>query len=228
MICFVDMAHPALLADPERRQEHLGHRLNIALRLQRLAGVPCLYQHYPALDRAFVRRWGLRALVLSGIPSHWRAYDWETFAPLADLLRDPAVPILGVCGGSQVIGKLLGAPVTRLGRAQPGAADDAGYMPGWRKEMGFLPLDIAARDPLFAGLGPRPTMYLRHGRAVKAVPERCTLLASRPTCRVQAFRRDDAPVYGVQFHPELYTDEYPDGRRVLTNFFALADLAPQH
>lgn len=227
MICFVDMAHPALLADPERRQMHLGHRLSIALRLQEIAGVPCLYQHYSAIDRAFVRRWQLRALVLSGIPSHWRAYDWDTFAPLDELLRDPEVPILGICGGSQVIGRLLGAPVTRLGRVQPGEADDQRYMPGWRKEIGFLPLDIEADDPLFVGLGPRPMMYLFHGRAVKAVPADCTLLASRLTCQVQAFRRDNAPIYAVQFHPELYTDEHPDGRRLLGNFFALAGL-PLH
>jgi GMP synthase-like glutamine amidotransferase len=38
---------------------------------------------------------------------------------------------------------------------------------------------------------------------------------------VQAFRRDGALVYGVQFHPELFTDEHPDGRRLLANFFGL-------
>ena len=163
MIGFVDLAHPDFLADPARRQAHLGHRLNIALRLQEIAGIPCLYQHYSAIDRTFVRRWGLRALVLSGIPSHWRAYDWATFAALDALIREPEVPILGICGGSQVIGRLLGAPVTLMGRLQPGEADTGTYMVGWRKEVGFLPLDIAAADPLFAGLGPNPELYLYHG-----------------------------------------------------------------
>ncbi len=227
MIGFVDLAHPDFLADPARRQAHLGRRLDVALRLQEIAGTPCLYQHYSAIDRAFVRRWGLRALVLSGIPSHWRAYDWATFAPLAALIREPEVPILGVCGGSQVIGRLLGAPVTLMGRLQPGEADTGSYMTGWRKEIGFLPLDIETADPLFAGLGPHPELFLFHGRATKAVPQGCTLLASRPTCRVQAFRRDDAPIYAIQAHPELYDDAHPDGRQLLANFFALAGIAPQ-
>ena len=222
MICYVDMAHELLLTDPARREQHLGRRLNTALRLQELAGVPCLYQPYRALDRAFVRRWGLRALVLSGIPSHWRSYDWAQFAGLAELLHDRETPILGMCGGGQVIGRLLGAQVLRLGRTQPGEADDGGYMPGWRKELGFLPLDLLAPDPLFADLPAAPQVFLAHGRALKATPPGCTLLATRPTCRIQAFRLDDTPIYGVQFHPELYTDDYPDGRRILANFFALA------
>lgn len=224
MICYVDMAHELLLADPSRREQHLGRRLNTALRLQDLAGVPCLYQGYRAIDRAFVRRWGIRALVLSGIASHWRSYDWTQFAGLAELLHDRETPIMGMCGGGQVLGQLLGAPVLRLGRTQPGEADNSGYMPGWRKEMGFLPLDLVAPDPLFADLPATPQVFLAHGRALKATPPGCTLLATRSTCRIQAFRLDATPIYGVQFHPELYTDDYPDGRQILTNFFALAGI----
>jgi GMP synthase-like glutamine amidotransferase len=227
MICYVDMAHPDLLADPERRGPHLARRLDTALRLQEIAGVPCLYQGYRAIEPAFVRRWGLRALVLSGIPSHWRAYDWGEFGGLVEIIRAGDVPILGMCGGAQVIGKLLGAPVTRLGRLPPGEADAGEYMPGWRKEWGFLPVETVAPDPLFAGLGARPVMFLAHGRALKAIPPGCTLLATTPTCRIQTFRLDGTRVYGVQFHPELYTDEHPDGRRLLANFFALAGFSVQ-
>lgn len=225
MIGYIDMAHALWLADPARREAHLGRRLGVALRLEGIAGVPCLYRHYRAIDRAFVRRWGLRALVLSGIPSHWRRYDWAEFSGLAEVLRDRDVPILGMCGGGQVLGRLLGAPVARLGRLPEGEADEGAYMPGWRKEWGFLPLDLLAPDPLFAGLPAAPTVFLAHGRALKATPPGCTLLASRPTCRIQAFRLDGTAIYGVQFHPELYTDEHPDGRAILANFFTLAGLA---
>ena len=225
MICYVDMAHPLLLDDPARRQQHLGQRLDTALRLQAIAGVPCLYQHYRNIDRDFVRRHGIRALILSGIGSHWRQYDWGEFAGLADLLRAADTPILGMCGGHLVIGHLLGAIVARLGRLQGGEADGGDYMPGWRKEWGFLPIDIVVADPLFAGLGEQPVMYLAHGRALKAAPPGYSLLASRPTCHIQAIRRDGYPIYGVQFHPELFTDEYPAGRRLLANFLALAGVA---
>ena len=223
MLCYVDMAHPLVLADPERGREHLGGRLQTALRLQEIAGRPCLYQHYSTVDRRFVAAYGIRALVLSGIGSHWRQYDWRGFAGLAEIARAGDVPILGICGGHLVLGHLLGAIVTRLGRTA-GVAEEgaAGYMPGWRKEWGFLPVDVVAPDPLFADLGARPMMRFAHGRALRTPPPDCTLLATRPDCRVQAFRRAGTLVYGVQFHPELFSDEYPEGRGLLANFFGLA------
>lgn len=226
MLGFIDMAHPLLLGDPERREQHLGRRLAVAQRLQALAGRPCLYQHYRSITPAFVQQWGLQALVLSGIPSHWRQYDWAEFAGLKTLLCEGTMPILGVCGGAQVIGKLLGAPVLRIGRLPAHETTETGYMPGWRKEWGFLPLDLLTADPLLAGLPPHPELLLAHGRALKALPPSCTLLASRPTCQVQIFRLDGTRIYGVQAHPELYTPEYPAGRTLLHNFFTLAGLHP--
>lgn len=225
MICYVDMVHPLALDDPERRRRHLGQRLDTALRLQAIAGVPCLYQHYRAIGPDFVRRHRLRALVLSGIPSHWRQYDWAEFAGLAAILRAGETPTLGMCGGHLVMGHLLGAIVTRLGRLRADEDDSGAYMPGWRKEWGFRPIDLDVPDPLFDGLGARPAMFLAHGRALKAAPPGYAPLASTPTCAIQAIRRDGYPIYGVQFHPELFDDEHPAGRRLLANFFALAGIA---
>jgi anthranilate/para-aminobenzoate synthase component II len=30
------------------------------------------------------------------------------------------------------------------------------------------------------------------------------------------------PLFGVQFHPELFDDEHPYGRRIIENFLALS------
>ena len=222
MLCFVDMAHPLVLADPEHARDHLGKRLQTTLLLQEIAGQPCLYQHYTTVNRRLIAEHDIRALILSGIGSHWRQYDWRSFAPLAELARAGDLPILGICGGHLVLGSLLGALVTRIGRSVEPDASAPGYMPGWRKEWGFLPIDIVAPDPLFANLGPTPTMRYAHARALRTVPPGCTLLATRPECRVQAFRRDGTLVYGVQFHPELSTADHPAGRRLLANFLTLA------
>jgi hypothetical protein len=40
---------------------------------------------------------------------------------------------------------------------------------------------------------------------------------------IEAMRHRTRPLYGVQFHPERYTDDHPDGRAILANFFRLAD-----
>ena len=54
------------------------------------------------------------------------------------------------------------------------------------------------------------------------LPPEFRLLASNDCCRLQAMGHLRRPLYGVQFHPELYTDYYPDGRQILRNFFAMA------
>ncbi len=42
---------------------------------------------------------------------------------------------------------------------------------------------------------------------------------------IPAMRHRARPLYGLQFHPERYTDAHPDGRTILANFFRLAGLA---
>ena len=57
---------------------------------------------------------------------------------------------------------------------------------------------------------------------VKELGPDLRLLAISRDCRVQAFVHRSRPVYGTQFHPETPLKAYPDGFRVLRNFFRLA------
>jgi GMP synthase (glutamine-hydrolysing) len=45
--------------------------------------------------------------------------------------------------------------------------------------------------------------------------------ASNETCPIQAMQHEEKPLFGVQFHPELFDQEHPDGRQVLENFLNL-------
>jgi GMP synthase-like glutamine amidotransferase len=47
-------------------------------------------------------------------------------------------------------------------------------------------------------------------------------LADSEACRIQAIRHASRPLYGVQFHPERYSQRHPDGRTIMANFFGLA------
>ncbi len=59
----------------------------------------------------------------------------------------------------------------------------------------------------------------------KSLPPHFVATASNETCPIQAMQHTDRPLFGVQFHPELFDEAHPDGRRVLENFLKL-ELAP--
>ena len=46
------------------------------------------------------------------------------------------------------------------------------------------------------------------------------MIATSEACVVQALQARDAPIFGTQFHPELYDDAHPDGAAMLRAFVA--------
>lgn len=108
-----------------------------------------------------------------------------------DLIRrslSRRIPMLGICLGSQLIAKALGAPVYR----NP------------QQEIGWFPVHLtpsAQTDPVFAALRSPTTFFHWHSETFD-LPQDAAWLAKSDRCRHQAYRYRHN-VYGIQFHPEI-------------------------
>jgi GMP synthase (glutamine-hydrolysing) len=229
MICYVDLEHaergPSMLTEGPHATQRKADLLTVKARFEQLSGEPCHLLHYTQVDRALLGRLEAHAVVISGHSTLIDHYDPRDLAPLVELIRETSTPVLGLCGGHQLIGLTFGAQPAPMGPLAPGERDPKPDLaPGMRKEWGPCRVDVTADDPLFAGLDDTVVVEQRHFWELKSVPPGFVSLAGSEACRVQAIRHAHRPLYGVQFHPEKYSDGHLDGRAILTNFFRLAHL----
>jgi GMP synthase (glutamine-hydrolysing) len=154
-------------------------------------------------------------IILSGQSHPWDKYTPESLAGVFDVIKQAAQPILGVCGGHQQIALAYGSEVGLMERLEPGE----GYE-GAKRERGFFPIDNTG-EGLFKSLPPEVTVWHSHCDEVKQLPDGFRVTASNGTCAIQAMQQKGRRVYGVQFHPELFDDDHPEGRRIVENFLSL-------
>jgi len=101
-------------------------------------------------------------------------------------LIDREIPTLGVCFGHQVVNSALGGTVERVGTTAA------------------LVEATLADDPLFDGV--EPVVVSLHGDAVTEPGEGMEVIASADHAPVFGTRHRTAPLWTVQFHPEITAD----------------------
>lgn len=142
-------------------------------------------------------------VALSGAPDMLSKESTQAkFQAEVDAILRTKVPVLGVCFGHQMMAHAFGSRVIEDGE----------------HVLRFVKTEPVVKDPIFDGIS-SPAMLLesRH-EIVEALPESFQLLATSETSRIAAMKHSKRPLYGVQFHPERYTSESPDGFRVVGNF----------
>jgi GMP synthase (glutamine-hydrolysing) len=108
---------------------------------------------------------------------------------LFDQVVSADFPFLGACYAIGTLGGHQGAVVDRR----------------YAESIGAVPVTLTRegrQDPLLAGLPATFDAFVGHKEAISGLPDHAVLLASSPTCPVQAFRVGSA-IYTTQFHPEL-------------------------
>jgi GMP synthase (glutamine-hydrolysing) len=150
------------------------------------------FNKYPGPDPS------VKGVILSGSPSSVR----DAGAPVADL--EPflgRIPVLGICYGAQFLAFREGGEV---------ASSIA-------REYGRAKLDtIDPNSDLLAGVSEGTQVWMSHADTIFRLPENYTVIGKTADVDIAAFRDTGKPVYGIQFHPEVY--HTTDGKLILKNF----------
>lgn len=128
--------------------------------------------------------------------------------PIVHAALAAGTPLLGVCLGHQAIAEALGATVTHADELMHGKTSTV----------------VHDGSPFYEGV-PVPFRATRyHSLAVvdDTVPEVLEVTSRTEGGVIMGLRHREAPVYGVQFHPESVLTE--GGYRMLGNWLAVAGL----
>lgn len=143
---------------------------------------------------------GLKGVILSGSPASVN----DEKAPQVDIAAINAkVPVLGICYGAQLTAQAFGGVVAKSNK----------------REYGRAQLRVLKKDPLFQGIDAQTQAWMSHSDTIKVLPEGYEILADTESIPIAAFRKtssDGFPLYGVQFHPEVYHST--QGKTFLLNF----------
>jgi len=166
----------------------------------------------------FVKTLSPSHIILSGQSHPWDRYSAESLAGVFYVIRSAPKPILGVCGGQQQIALAFGAPVGLIERVAPGEGYEGAF-----RERGFctVQMDSQTGEGIFGGLPETITVWESHCDEVKSLPADFICTATNQVSDIQAMQHTSLPLFGVQFHPELFDLEHPDGRIILENFLRL-------
>jgi len=179
-------------------------------------GVRIVTERFENISPEHVKILNPSHIFLSGQSHPWDRYTREDLAGVFHVIAHATQPILGVCGGQQQIALAYGARVDLIERIAPGE----GYE-GALRERGYRSVDLKTENGIFDNLPQTITVWESHCDEVKGLPEEFTCTATNETSEIQAMQHTSRPLFGVQFHPELFDEEHPHGRIILENFLKL-------
>jgi GMP synthase (glutamine-hydrolysing) len=158
----------------------------------------------------------LKGVILSGSPCSVNEPDAPTI-PI-DAFAEKR-PVLGICYGAQLTAKQFGGHVAKSNK----------------REYGRAQMNRRIDDPLLQKIPTASQVWMSHSDSIQQLPDGFQLLADTDSIPIAAFRSapntTHHPIYGVQFHPEVYHST--DGKQLLKNFLTdicgcSGDWTPSH
>ena len=139
----------------------------------------------------------IKGVILSGSPFSVR----DLQAPKPDLSWVEDLPVLGLCYGAQLLTLAHGGDVERSSSREYG-----------RARLSF----VADGEALLKGVETGGQVWMSHADSITRLPDDYRMLARTNDIGVAAFRAPDKPLFGLQFHPEVY--HTTQGKELIRNF----------
>lgn len=137
-------------------------------------------------------------VILSGSP--FSVNNPESFRIDFDKIRGH-YPILGICYGAQLMADTFGGAVEST----------------HAHEYGRAHLDHVEKScRIFKGIDAGSQVWMSHGDSITRLPDGFRLAASTSDVKFAAYEHESEPIWGVQFHPEVFHST--DGLQLLQNF----------
>lgn len=149
---------------------------------------------------AFPLEEGLKGIILSGSPFSVNEED----APTVNIPKfNRKLPILGICYGAQLAAKEYGGRVDKSNK----------------REYGRARLEKKKEDVLLKDIDNFSQVWMSHSDSIVRLPEEFEILATTESIPIAAFKKttiETQPLYGLQFHPEVYHST--EGKKIIKNF----------
>ncbi|MFI3291443.1 MAG: glutamine-hydrolyzing GMP synthase [Opitutales bacterium] len=144
-----------------------------------------------------LKKQGVVGIILSGGPSS----VLQKNAPMPDkAIFKMGVPVLGICYGLQLLGKLLGGKVVS----------------STHREFGHGLLSFDKAGELLQGIESPMKVWNSHGDRIEVLPEGFKAIAVTENSKYALIEDSERKFYGMQFHPEVA--HTPMGMNLLKNF----------
>jgi GMP synthase (glutamine-hydrolysing) len=140
----------------------------------------------------------IQGVILSGSPYSVRDQD----APRPDLSSILGhVPVLGVCYGAQYLAQTHGGSVEASNTREYGRAHLE---------------EVKTEDELLSGMSAQSQVWMSHGDTILSLGNGFETICSTHDVKFAGFREVNRPVWGIQFHPEVWHSS--EGSILLKNF----------
>lgn len=181
-------------------------------RAVREANVYCEIVPY---NKDIIYETGLKGIILGGSPFSVN----EEKALIVDIkAMVEKLPVLGICYGAQLTAKLFGGRVDK----------------SEKREYGRAIFSKTKDDVFLTNVSATSQVWMSHSDTIKVLPDGFELLGTTESIPVAAFKSNGTtkhPLYGLQFHPEVYHST--EGKTIIKNFLVhicgcTCDWTPEH